>query len=162
MLARLEEGYLSANMEAISMPALVRDVANVLESAYPGRKIKMSAGNPDDMVTGNKQLLQIALTNLLDNALKYSKEDITVSVSRMDGRLEVQIVDYGIGIPAADLSKVKSALFRASNTANIPGAGLGLSLVQRILDVHGATFDIQSDHGKGTTCTLAFSVRQVR
>ncbi len=159
MLARLEEGYLSANMEAVGVTALVYDSANALKSTYPNRQIRISSGDFEPTITGNKQLLQIAFTNLLDNALKYSQYEVTVLISGFDSRLRIQIVDTGIGIPPDELSKVKSALFRASNTANVPGAGLGLSLVQRILDIHAATFDIQSHPGEGTTCTLVFSIR---
>lgn len=159
MLARLEEGYLSANMEEVGVRTLVSDSANSLKSTYPGRHIHISGVNDEMYVTGNKQLLQVALTNLLDNALKYSQNAVTVLISLVETKLSIQIEDNGIGIPSEDLSKVKSALFRASNTANIPGAGLGLSLVQRILDIHGATFELQSQHGEGTTCTLTFSLR---
>lgn len=159
MLARLEEGYLSANMEEVGVIALVGESANTLKPAYPGRDIHISGGDDELVITGNKQLLQIVLTNLLDNALKYSQDDVSVLISVVDTKLRIQIEDNGIGIPSEDLSKVKSALFRASNTANIPGAGLGLSLAQRILDIHGATFELQSEHGQGTTCTLTFTLR---
>lgn len=159
MLARLEEGYLNANMEAVAVSNLLRDSVNPLRKLYPGRQVNL----PEDretMITGNKQLLQIAFSNLFDNALKYSTEDVDVSMAIVNEKVQVMIADRGIGIPSGDLSKVKSALFRASNTANIPGAGLGLSLAQRIIDVHGASFDIQSEVGKGTTCMVVFKSRQ--
>lgn len=160
MLARLEEGYFSANMEEVNIQGLINGSIDALKSAYPGRRVEIAGAAGSVLVTGNRQLLRIVFTNLLDNALKYSKDDVQVQLTDNAENIEVRIRDYGIGIPASELSKVKSALFRASNTTNIPGAGLGLSLVQRILDIHDVAFDIQSQNGNGTTCTLVFAIRR--
>jgi two-component system, OmpR family, sensor histidine kinase ArlS len=67
----------------------------------------------------------------------------------------VRIRDHGIGIPESDLQKVKSPMYRATNVQAIPGAGLGLSLVQRIAEFHKGKLEIESEVNVGTTTTVS-------
>jgi two-component system sensor histidine kinase ArlS len=64
----------------------------------------------------------------------------------------------GIGIPAADLLRIRSPLFRAANVSAIPGAGLGLALVDRVLAVHGGQLEIISKEGEGTLCRIGLPI----
>jgi len=96
----------------------------------------------------------MALSNLVDNALKYSKDRIEVNLDQVGDDAIVVVQDYGIGIPATDLGKLGVPLVRASNATTISGSGLGLALVDRIMRVHWGSMKITSVEGEGTICTL--------
>jgi signal transduction histidine kinase len=76
-----------------------------------------------------------------------------------DGKdVVVSVQDFGIGIPEQDLQRVRTPLFRSINVRDISGAGLGLSLVNRIMEVHRGKMDITSKEGEGTRCVLRLPV----
>jgi signal transduction histidine kinase len=155
-LARLEEGYFST-MADVNLERLVHNTVSTFMHRHPERKISVIAGGlKDPGVLGNEQLLHIVITNLLDNAAKYSDDVIDVFLFEDNLGRVIRISDKGIGIPEAELSKVRTPMYRASNVEHRSGAGLGLSLVQRILEVHGAVLEIRSKPSEGTTCTVMF------
>ena len=104
------------------------------------------------MVFGEAQLLERAVTNLLDNAAKWSPTGSTVRVRLADGTLTV--ADAGPGIDAADLPHVFDRFYRSSEARTLPGSGLGLSIVRRAADRHGGTVEAASGLLGGTTFTM--------
>ena len=121
---------------------------------HPERPVIKEGKTSSLYIQGNAQLLQTALLNILDNAYKYSSGKINVSLATNDKEVIIAVQDYGIGIPASELNRIRSPLFRASNASSIPGAGLGLSLVDRIILVNHGRFEITSEEGKGTKCVI--------
>ncbi|MCW2823801.1 MAG: two-component sensor histidine kinase [Aeromicrobium sp.] len=103
-------------------------------------------------VFGEPQLLERAVTNLLDNAAKWSPENGTVAVRLADGALTV--ADEGPGIAAQDLPHVFDRFYRASEARTLPGSGLGLSIVKRAAERHGGTVEVASPPSGGTVFTL--------
>jgi two-component system sensor histidine kinase MprB len=104
------------------------------------------------MVFGEPQLLERGVTNLLDNAAKWSPADGTVHVRLSGGALTV--TDEGPGIDPADLPHIFDRFYRSSEARTLPGSGLGLSIVKRAAERHGGTVDVESSPGGGTTFTL--------
>lgn len=104
------------------------------------------------MVIGEPQLLERAVTNLLDNAAKWSPPDGVIRVRLGDGVLTV--TDEGPGISAEDLPHIFNRFYRSSEARTLPGSGLGLSIVKRAAERHGGTVDVSSPTGGGTTFTL--------
>ncbi len=155
-LARLEEGYFREHTEVIDINTLFDSAVQTLRLAYPDREIRIKGDVTPPFVTGNAQLLNIVFSNVLDNALKYSSREIVAQLSRDNGEAVVRITDFGIGIPEDEIERVTAAMFRARNVSHVAGAGLGLSLVKRIMDAHGGSFTIESTPDRGTTCTLVF------
>ncbi|QNE38824.1 HAMP domain-containing histidine kinase [Hymenobacter sp. NBH84] len=101
--------------------------------------------------TGNHQLLARALTNLLDNALKYSgSAPVTVSFHYADSRVHIQIADQGIGIAEKDLQRIFQPFFRADNARGVVGHGVGLPLTRKIIELHGGQLHISSRLHEGT------------
>ena len=100
--------------------------------------------------------MQPILTNLLSNAVKYSPAGSTVSLelSCQDGEAVFQIKDAGIGIPAAEQKQLFEPFYRGSNVGNIPGTGLGLAFVKKLVDLHGGQIAVTSVVGVGTTFTV--------
>ena len=104
------------------------------------------------MVVGEAQLLERAVTNLLDNAAKWSPPGGTVHVTLTAGTLTV--VDEGPGIEPADLPHIFDRFYRSQEARTLPGSGLGLSIVKRAAERHGGTAEVSSVIGVGTTFTL--------
>lgn len=105
---------------------------------------------------GDPGLLELALSNLIGNAIKYSPDHraVTVSARAEDGCIVVRIADRGIGIPAEDLPRIFERFHRAANVHGIGGSGIGLHMVRQIMDLHGATIAVSGREGGGTEFTL--------
>jgi signal transduction histidine kinase len=108
-------------------------------------------------ISGDPKLLRCAFSNLVSNAMKYSAEDGLVEISGRaeDGAVHISITDHGIGIPAAELQRVRERFFRGSNAGAIPGTGVGLTLVQQILEQHEGHMTIESELGRWTRITVS-------
>jgi signal transduction histidine kinase len=122
----------------------------------------------------DEKILRHILTNLLSNAVKYSSDDqpVTLEVKRvalkasadnharspLEDHLQLKISDSGIGIPAADLSRLFQTFQRASNVGNRPGTGMGLAIVKQYVDLHGGAIRVESEEGKGTTVWVELPV----
>lgn len=104
--------------------------------------------------------IERVLTNLVDNAIKYSPRGGTIRVAldrEADGAQAwavVAIRDEGLGIPAADLPRLFTRFYRASNTGGIAGTGIGLEAAQRMVEQHGGSIGVESIEGRGTTVTV--------
>ena len=99
-----------------------------------------------------------AISNLLDNAIKYSREvkQLSITTERRGTDLSIEIADRGIGIPRAEQAKVFEKFYRVGNglVHDVKGSGLGLSLVKHIIEAHNGTISVESDVGKGTRFTI--------
>jgi two-component system OmpR family sensor kinase len=115
---------------------------------------------PLPKVTGDQDLLFLAISNLLDNALKFTRSDDVVDVWASEGRatVVVEVADTGAGVPAAELPYIFEELYRAENARGLEGSGLGLALVKMVVERHGGTIDVHSQEGKGTKFTLRLPV----
>jgi signal transduction histidine kinase len=154
-LARFEEGYYNSELENVGLRTIVTNALSSFRGRYPHRQLTFDGAFMETAAYGNVQLLQIAISNLIDNALKYSEKDVSVELVSGVSDIMVRIRDHGIGIPESDLQKVKSPMYRATNVQAIPGAGLGLSLVQRIAEFHKGKLVIESEVNVGTTTTVS-------
>jgi len=116
------------------------------------------------MVLADPDALLIVINNLIENAVKYTPEGGTVRVqSARDGMYaSLCVQDTGIGMSSEEKAKVFDEFFRARNelTANIPGTGLGLSLVKRLMELHQGKVEVASEPGKGSTFTVSLPVNE--
>lgn len=111
-------------------------------------------------VAGDRDLLFLALHNLLDNALKFSRPEDTIEIRAFeDGTsVVVEVADTGPGIDEEELSHLGEELYRGSTARSVEGSDLGLALVQAIVARHQGTMAIRSRLGQGTVVTLRFPV----
>ncbi|MFD1768291.1 HAMP domain-containing sensor histidine kinase [Sphingobacterium suaedae] len=114
---------------------------------------------PDDSmklkVKGSAPLLQLAISNVVSNACKYSPNHTAyVALGAFDNGVLILIKDEGIGIPESELSYIYDPYFRASNTANFSGYGIGLPLARNIIKMHDGQLSVSSVLGKGTTVRI--------
>jgi signal transduction histidine kinase len=102
-------------------------------------------------------LLEIGFQNLLDNACKFSNDDVGVEFVIDDKQIRILISDKGIGIPPAELEAIFKPFKRGSNVKFIGGFGIGLSLVNKIMGLHNGEMLITSHENEGTTTELIFN-----
>ncbi len=151
------ERYLFSEVDAA---ALVRGIVTDLEpqARAAGQQIAMSAPPSGPRVRADESALAVALRNLIDNALKYSPRDATVSVDlRAEQDLAaISIVDHGPGIPRAEQEAIfrKFVRGRAAMAANVKGTGVGLSMVRQIVAAHGGEVRLDSEPGRGSTFSV--------
>ncbi len=108
-------------------------------------------------VPGDRDLLAIVFSNLVENAIKYSPGGghVRLALSRDDDRVVLRVEDEGIGVNAADGGRIFDKYFRASNAAGTTGAGLGLHLARRIVEMHGGGITVASEPDRGSTFTVS-------
>lgn len=127
----------------VDVGALVREVSEVYASRaeQAGIEFELAMAGTLPKVRANATLLRRALSNLLDNAVKFTPSggDVLLATSADDGTLQFIVEDSGIGIPSGDLPALFSRFHRGSNTSGYPGSGLGLAIVKAIADVHQGT-----------------------
>lgn len=108
-------------------------------------------------VQGNEKLLEVALNNLVGNAIKYSNNEmVQIVFSEINGKLQLQIIDQGIGIPQQDIQRIRQNFYRGHNTQNYQGKGIGLSMASIILNLHRINLEIRQNEPKGTIVELHF------
>ena len=135
------------------LDAQLRSVVLALEPQWTakGQDVQLDAG--DLGVVADEEMLRQVWTNLVQNAIKYTPEGgrITVSASGGGDGVRVSVADSGIGIAADDLPHVFERFFRADRSRTGAGNGLGLSLAQRVVELHGGHIDVSSELGVGST-----------
>ncbi len=108
------------------------------------------------LVFANPYLLQVAFRNFLNNATKYSTKNIDLRLKRIGEKVVIEIEDYGIGIPKSEVEHIFQSFFRATNTREYSGYGVGLALSAKILKIYNATIDIATEVNVHTKFTISF------
>lgn len=150
----------SINFEIVRTDELLWQVRELLNKLKPQSKIELDFSllpeNPFKLkINGNKQLLTLAFTNILTNACKYSNnKPVFVSIASSDNQVIVVCQDQGIGIPESDLPFIFDPFFRASNSIQFEGYGIGLPLTKNIINAHSGELLIGSKVNTGTIVTV--------
>jgi signal transduction histidine kinase len=152
MISRLEAGYSAEAVAKVDLADAVRDVVELYEPAAEEVAVTLQAVvDGAHLVTGNRELIGQALSNIVDNAIKYSaKEDgapakVTVSLSKSGAETVLSIADDGPGIPdAGDRERATERFVRLETSRSQPGSGLGLSLAKAVMKFHGGRLDLAS------------------
>ena len=161
-----------AELENRPLQAVPVDVGDLLQEALDVARERVTEGTrrltlsvpqapwPLPAVAGDRDLLFLAVFNLLDNALKFSRPGDTIELRAFeDGRgVVVEVADTGPGIPAGEAEHVWEELYRGRAATGVPGSGLGLALVRAIAERHGGQVALRSREGKGTVVTLRLPV----
>jgi len=143
--------------ERLSLNETVRDCVRAAQVLAVRKGVRLKTeGDPGFIVLhGDEELLKRMLLNLLDNAVKYTPEggEICVGLGRQNGNAQIVVRDTGIGIPQSDQPYLFDRFYRVDKARSraLGGAGLGLSIVQWIVDAHGGRIVVQSAPGKGST-----------
>jgi signal transduction histidine kinase len=157
-VARVDAGRLSLDLEWVDLARLAADSVESARAAAESKGLVLRLSDEVDLppLWADPLRLTQLLDNLLSNALKFTPEGGTVSVTvaRRAETAHLEISDTGVGIPEQELGELFKRFFRASTTASAPGTGLGLSIAESIVEVHGGTISVESEVGAGTTFSV--------
>lgn len=155
-IARVESGAFRAAFATVDLSRIARDVCELYQAAADEHGIELVARLDSKVeVFGDRELLAQALTNLLDNAVKYTPRGgkITVSLTRTAETARLVVADTGPGIPAADRDRVLQRFARLDQSRSLPGNGLGLALVKAVTAQHHGKL-VLGDNAPGLVVTL--------
>ena len=161
-LARAEAGQIPLTFAPLDAGELAASLVEQLEPVAQARGITLTCERvAGAVVQADGEWLRRLLINLLDNALKFTNDGgrVQVQVAPAGHRVTIAVRDTGVGISPADRPHVFERFFRAdpSRTSSTEGTGLGLSLVQWIVERHGGSVSVESDVGVGTTFTVSLA-----
>ncbi|HEX5602655.1 MAG TPA: heavy metal sensor histidine kinase [Pyrinomonadaceae bacterium] len=148
------------NKERVSLNDAVRDCARAAQvlAFRKGVRLKLENDSPLIALNGDEDLIKRMLLNLLDNAVKYTPAGgvISLALVRQNGNAEIVVRDTGIGIPTEAQPRVFDRFYRVdkARARTMGGAGLGLSIAQWIVEVHGGSINLSSTPGHGSTFTI--------
>lgn len=162
LVGRAESGHLPCNPEPLDLVAFVRELMEEMRLGLGAQHILLLDLSPLEQANSlpsqmDVQLLRHILTNLLSNAIKYSPagSPVQLRLARQDDHVIIKVSDQGIGIPAQDQARLFESFHRGRNVGSLPGTGLGLHIVKRLVELHSGTVTVQSEEGQGTTVTVA-------
>jgi signal transduction histidine kinase len=157
MLAdRLQSGVSPLRLDKVDMAALAHELCESLHLPGPSRLSFHMASQEDAAVRGDPTLLDIALRNLVHNALKYSPADrpVRVELRRNEDHIEIDVSDAGAGISPLDAPRIFDKYFRAESASAVPGTGLGLHLSRDIARLHGGEVALEATSNYGSLFRL--------
>ncbi len=154
--SRIQNGRFTLQKSTMDILAELGEAVLVYQDRAYREKINVIYYEPDMLpfVYGDKNRLRQVFINIIDNAIKYSdpEDTVTIDASEEDNMIVITIADTGCGISDADLSKVKTKFYKANHSRR--GSGIGLAVADEIINMHGGTLTITSKENVGTTVTI--------
>jgi signal transduction histidine kinase len=157
-ISRIEAGIGADQFTDVDLGRLAGDVAELYDAAAEERGLRLARTAPPGLVVrGHDQLLALALTNLVENALKHAPagSEIAVTAGTAEAGPFLAVADRGPGIPAADRERALGRFVRLDPSRGTPGTGLGLALAAAVARMHGARIEL-ADNGPGLRATIQF------
>ncbi|HEX4585882.1 MAG TPA: ATP-binding protein [Burkholderiaceae bacterium] len=161
-IAEAESGVRSKSFEPVDLNAIAKDMVELYDATAEQRQVSLKpAGGEAVLATVDRNLVASAVASLIDNAIKYAGAGATVEVGAYAQPQSAAIVvrDNGPGIPAAERPKVTERFYRLDHSRNLPGNGLGLSIVSAIATLHGGTLQLE-DAAPGLLARIVLPVGQ--
>jgi signal transduction histidine kinase len=162
-ISKIETGTIEIIRKPINTTSVTKRAAESLEHVAGKKKIRLQTDIAENLpeLIGDENKLYSMITNLVNNAIKFTPENGTVSVSAhlVNNELVVKVSDSGMGIPKDDLNKIFGRFYRVHRPGKqIPGTGLGLAIVKEIAMRHDGRIDVESQVEKGSTFTVYLPV----
>ncbi len=159
VLARIDGQELALELETVSLMPLLEEIAAVVAPLAEERGIALECSlDAVHSISGDAVMLVQVFLNLLDNAIKYNREGgrIRILLREKPSFVRVDVTDTGVGIPRPELKHIFDRFYRVDKefSRREGGAGLGLSLARRIVELHGGRITVQSNPGKGSTFSV--------
>ncbi len=168
-LSNIELGKVTLRRESVRVAEVVASVLVIIGPRAAQTRVAVTANIPADLpaVSADRDRLAQVLINLVDNAVKYTPEGGSVTVTARevgDGTIEVAVADTGIGIPPADLPRITERFYRVdkARSRELGGTGLGLAIVKHLVVAHGGELRIESEPERGTTVRFTLPMEIAR
>jgi signal transduction histidine kinase len=159
-LAQVGSDISGTGLKKIRLDELLFQCVSELSKKYTNQQINLNVKDELEdermyIVLGNEQLLKTAFINVLDNACKFSNnKPVAVNIEFLTNEMQISIIDSGVGIRPAEVSHIFDPFYRGSNVRNIEGHGIGLSLTQKIINLHNGKLQIVSNLNEGTSVII--------
>lgn len=158
-LSRLQDDDPLRNAKGLNLARLISDAIDGSRMAAEARNISISFNQTDDLeVLGDSRQIEMAISNLVENAINYSPDGTRVAIAlRKQGALaEISISDQGVGIPEKEIERIFERFYRVdpARSRATGGTGLGLSIVKHVVNNHGGDISVWSVEGAGSTFTI--------
>ncbi|HLB74629.1 MAG TPA: ATP-binding protein [Sedimentisphaerales bacterium] len=158
-ISRIDSGTMTIRREQVDVAALARQVVAALQALAKKQNTRLELDIEDDLdlLQGDGDRIQSALTNVVNNAIKFTPPGgrVFVSVGREAEQLLIRVGDTGMGIPKEALPRIFDRFYRVYHPGkHIQGTGLGLAIVKKIVTMHGGRIEVESEVDKGTTFTI--------
>jgi len=156
VLAQLESGNSKLQMSDVDLAKLFADLLRDWEKKFANKQLKVivDLAQPEPLIRGDGARLREVLDNLLDNAVKYSRQngEIRLQAGRREDQMVLSVTDNGIGIGREDLPRIFERFYRVdkARSRELGGTGLGLAIVKHITQLHGGRVEAESELGRGT------------
>lgn len=157
-LKKLTTGRRNYNLSSVDLVQIAEELTGEYKEAHNGSdRLAFAVLGLPQPIQADYSLIRYILTNLIGNALKFSgpKDPVRIELNYEKEDVELAIIDKGIGIAEEDQSKVFQSFFRGSNVSNIPGTGVGLSIVSEFVKLHKGKIKLASQVGEGSTFTVS-------
>jgi len=154
-MARLESADIDIQTEPADLREIVDGLIESMKAIADGRQVNVVWDPSMPRIAIDRRLVRLAIKQVLDNALKYSRPDqpVVIRARPADGEVHVEITDYGPGIPRQEQERIFRRFYRAGSArSSIPGSGLGLSIAQKIAEAHHGSLHVTSRPGETTFC----------
>ncbi len=148
---KLDSGKQSTNFSTINLYEVVTDTVENIKLNYPKRETVIK-GNKEILIKADPSLFSVVVSNLVENAFKYSEDEVIISFDEKS----LNIIDTGIGISAKNLEKITNKFYRVHENSWNNSLGLGLFIVNNIVNLHNFSLEIQSRENEGSTFSIKF------
>jgi signal transduction histidine kinase len=149
MISRVEAGSAAAEMSDLDLSAIAAEFAELYEPVAEDQELELKRSiEPGNIIRGNRELVGQAISNLLDNAIKYGENRdnplIEISVMKVDDAIRLRVADHGVGVPEDKYGDVVKRFYRLDESRSKPGTGLGLALAVAVMELHGGHIELSA------------------
>ncbi len=157
-ISEAESGTLKLRVETIELHLVMKALVEMYEFISQEKNIKIELKTFPCRIIADPVRIRQAISNVIDNAIKYSPDEglIAIEMNRKEKQVYIAIKDNGQGIPKEDMPYIWDRLYRSPKVHNIPGTGLGLSVVRAIVMAHKGSFSVDTAPDSGSTFTISF------
>ena len=164
-ISQTDAGTLKEKEELIDLSEMTQKACYLFQAFADENDITLTENIiPHIQIKGNSAMIQRLISNLLENAIKYSYPksniDVSINIDESKNKTRLTVKDYGIGISEKDLPNIFKKFYRCDRSRSKPGIGLGLSLCKAIAKSHNGNISVLSELGKGSTFIVSFPYAQ--
>lgn len=159
-LSKIETQVILNDIQRFNIGEQIRQSILLLDSKFQSKNILLDINIEDCYVNGNKEMLNQVWVNLLDNAIKFNNKNgiVSVNMKKEEGNIFINITDTGLGITRESISKIFDKFYQGDRSHSTHGNGLGLTIVKKIIELHGGTIECDSIVSKGTKFTIILPI----
>lgn len=155
-LSKIETQVILKDIQRFNMGEQIRQSILLLDSKFESKNILLDVNIQDCYINGNKEMINQVWVNLLDNAIKFNNKNgmVSINMKREENNILITIIDTGVGINKEAINKIFDKFYQEDTSHATNGNGLGLSIVKKIIELHGGTIQCDSIVSKGTKFTV--------